>query len=156
MRPSDSALQCHVGRSPQGDDKNTNDEYSIGHFPGYDLADELSWLNILSLPSSPHYASTRKTGTNTESAPDYPVLFKSQNFRSLNAGSGTLRDERTVKYQGIQAKSDQVGRPADLVNVIFGGITMRKGNKRLARLQMGDSGRWRILRYTKPPGTFPL
>lgn len=177
MRPSDSALQCHVGRPPQGDNKNANDERSDEQFSGDDLANELSRLNISSLPSSPPYASTRETGIYTEISPDYPALCTSQNFGPLNAGPEALRDatgsssavviepttkrtaygrERDVKYQGIQAERDQFGPLPDLVNVIYGGITTRKGNKRLARLEMSDSGRWRIVRYSRPPGAFPL
>lgn len=176
MRPSDSVLQCHVGRSPQGDGQSINDEHNDTHFSGDDLANDLGWLNISFLPSSRHNASMRQIDMDTESSPDYPVLFMSQMYRSLNTVSGTPRDaagsssavvsafttkrntygtDKTTKYRETQPEKDDVGLPPDLVNVIFGGISRRKGNKRLAQLQLGDSGRWRIVRYSKTPGAFP-
>lgn len=176
MRPSDSVLRCHVGRSPQGDDQSINDEHSDTNFSGDHLANDLGWLNISSLASSRHNSSIRRMDTDSASSPDYPVLFMSKINRSLNTVPRTSRDaagsssvvvpafttkcntygtDRTAKYREAQKEEDDAGLPPDLVNVIFGGITRRKGNKRLAQLQLGDSGRWRIVRYYKTPGAFP-
>lgn len=176
IRPSDSVLQCHVGRSPQGEDQSINDEHCDAQFSGDDLADDLSWLNISSLPSSPHNATTQPIDMDTKSSPDYPVLFISRKHRSFDIVSGTpcnaadkssavvpatptIRTaygrDRTAKCQESQVENDQSGLPPDLVNVIFGEITKRRGNKRLAQLQLGDSGRWRLVRYSKAPGAFP-
>lgn len=164
-----------MGQSPQGDDQSINEEHSDAHFPGDDLADDLSWLNISSLPSSPHNARTWQTDMDVKSSPDYHVLFMSQNNRSFDSVSGTPCDAagnsstvpafttkrtaygsgRSAKYRETQVEIDQAGLPPDLVNVIFGGITRRRGNKRLAQLQLGDSGRWRIVRDPENPGAFP-
>lgn len=71
-------------------------------------------------------------------------------------GKGTLLGDsgKSAKYHNTQREGD-MGLASNLVNAIYKDITRRRGGKRFARLGMDDSGRWRVVRNSRPTKTFP-
>lgn len=172
--PSDSVSQCHVDQPHQRrGEKFVSESDSDEHFSGDDLADEMSRLDISSLPPSP-IAKRRQTEPNTEPTLSYPVLATPK-YWSLNSIQGSSWD--TVDTPGATAAAytaraavfgtsrtandwssleyEELDLSPELVDVIFRDITRKKGGKRFARLGMGDSGRWHVVRYSSPTGAFP-
>lgn len=174
--PSDSIFQRTVGPPQRGDGHAVSNRKSDKSFSGDDLADDMSRLNIPSLPSSPPTARRRRIDMDRATALHYPVLVLYPKYRYSNSMPGTVWDTvgispapvpaftakgapfgsgRTAKYWNIQENCNEDELSSDPLNAIFSNITSKKGSKRFAQLRMSNSGRWRIARYPCPSGVSP-
>lgn len=164
---------------------NQADQEEEEHFDGDDLADAMSQLDLSTvLPPRTPIAQRRKDIEQTTTPapaidePNYPVLAPPE-YQSLNSIRGSSWERfgtpsgtaplptppftgkaalygsgRSAKNRNTQ-KDKESGLPSDLMHAIYGGLTRRRGGKRFARLSMGDSSRWRVVRNSTPLGAFP-
>lgn len=173
MDRSQQRGQEQATASGQRSGEEEEDEGEDEQFEGDDLADAMSILDLSSLPPPTSFEERRSTEPAPVLGPIYPDL--APEYRSLNSiqgvgwdllgtpsGTASVSTQKgPTRGSGKIAKGQKTGGnnssglSPDLARAIFGGITRRKGGKRFARLGMDDTGRWKVVRYSKLDEVFP-
>lgn len=138
-----ATMRVQPGPEPsEGSERNPRQKSETDFNPGYQVS------------TTPQYRSLNSIGISAWDnlgipGPSPPTI--SSRIRGRGFGRGA-----TAKYQNHQRGGHQdLGLSAELVNAIFCGITRKNGGRWFAQLSMDDSGRWRVVRTSRPPDVFP-
>lgn len=171
--PSDSVSRYHVDRPCRRLDHQDVDHKTYSE---YELAQKMDRLDIKqSLSPSPNVSRERQLASlpvppSTCSAQTVYRGYRSLNMvenspwsRSSNQSEVIQEEQKYPNKTGVDRggipqqyrQSDEPRLSPDLIAAIFCNITNMRAGKRFARLQMNDSGRWRVLYIGKTSGAFP-